>query len=52
MNNLSFSANIHTLSFFKALNMLQLGDLLATYPLQTCDEKNKIKIINNVYANN
>lgn len=52
MANLPFLAYIHTLSFFKTLKMLQLGDLLATYSLQTCDEKNKIKNINNVYINN
>ena len=43
MTNFPFLAYIHTLSFFKTLKMLQLGDLLATYPLQTCDEKNKTK---------
>lgn len=52
MTNLPFLAYIHTLSFFKTLKVLQLGDLLATYPLQTCYEKNKIKNISNVYNNN
>lgn len=47
-----FLAYIHTLSFFETSKMLQLGDLLATYPLRTCDEKNKLKNINNVYSNN
>lgn len=52
MANLPFLAYIHTLSFFKTLKMLQLGDLLATYPLQTCYEKNKLKNINNIHSNN
>ncbi len=52
MTNLPFLVYIHILSFFKALKMPQLGDLLVTYLLQTCDEKNKIKNINNIFNNN
>lgn len=52
MTSLPFLAYIHILSFFKALKMLQLCDIMATYPLQTCDEKNKIKIINNISSKN